>query len=111
MSDRVTDGAQLFTDEHASYQGMPGVQHQTVRHSVGEFVNEQAHTNGIESFWATLKRGYVGTYHQFSIKHLDRYIAEFEGRHNHRPSDTIDQMSEIVRGMDGKRLRYDDLVH
>ena len=52
-----------------------------------------------------------GTYHQFSVKHLDRYIAEVEGRHNHRPSDTIDQMSEIVRGMDGKRLRYDDLVH
>ena len=29
-----------------------------------------AHTNGIESHWAMLKRGYVGTYHQMSGDHL-----------------------------------------
>jgi hypothetical protein len=86
------------------------VQHQTVRHSAGEFVNELAHTNGIESFWATLKRGYIGTYHQFSVKHLDRYVAEFEGRHNTRRSDTIDQMTVMAQGMEGKRLRYQDLI-
>ena len=107
---RVSAGAQVYTDEHAGYRGMVGVQHQTVRHSAGEFVNELAHTNGIESFWATLKRGYIGTYHQFSVKHLDRYVAEFEGRHNTRRSDTIDQMTVMAQGMAGKRLRYQDLI-
>ena len=55
-----------------------------------------AHTQGIESFWAALKRGYHGTYHKMSEKHLDRYVSEFAGRHNHRPLDTIDQMSAMA---------------
>ena len=107
---RVSPGAQVYTDEHAGYRGMVGIQHQTVRHSAGEFVNELAHTNGIESFWANLKRGYIGTYHQFSVKHLDRYVTEFEGRHNTRRYDTIDQMTVMAQGMEGKRLRYQDLI-
>ena len=75
-----------------------------------KFVREQAHTNGIESHWALLKRGIVGTYHHISVKHLDRYAAEFEGRHNARPADTIDQIQEVIEGMEGKRLRYQDLT-
>ena len=62
-----------------------------------------AHTNGIESFWAMLKRGYHGTYHKMSRKHLDRYVAEFAGRHNLRPLDTKDQMRHIVSDLDGER--------
>ena len=84
--------------------------HQAVKHSVGEYVREQAHTNGVESFWSMLKRGYHGVYHHMSVDHLDRYIAEFEGRHNDRPADTRDQITGMIRGMEGKRLRYVDLV-
>ena len=101
--------AQVYTDEHAAYEGIDRP-HKTVRHSAGEYVREQAHTNGMESFWAMLKRGYDGTYHWMSTKHLDRYVTEFEGRHNDRPSDTVDQVRHMMRGMDGKRLRYQDLV-
>ena len=57
-----------------------------------------------------LKRGYHGTYHHMSEKHLDRYVTEFSGRHNDRERDTIDQMSHITQGMVGKRLRYEDLI-
>ena len=105
---RVAADAMVYTDEHAGYRNLP--HHDSVRHSVGEYVNGQAHTNGIESFWATLKRGYHGTYHQMSAKHLGRYVGEFAGRHNDRPLDTIDQLRAIVRGMVGKRLRYAELV-
>ena len=56
IAERVQDSTAIFTDEHGSYRGLPN--HQAVCHSVGEFVREQAHTNGVESFWATLKRGY-----------------------------------------------------
>ena len=73
-------------------------------------MNDQAHTNGFESFRGTLKRRYHGTYHHISPKHLDRYVAEFEGRHNSRPANTKDQIAGIIQGMDGKRLRYADLV-
>ena len=107
--DRVAGGAKVYTDEHRGYQGMPFT-HETVQHSAREYVNGQAHTNGIESFWAMLKRGYHGTYHHMSPKHLNRYAGEFAGRHNDRGRDTIDQMQAIARGMGSKRLRYRDLI-
>ena len=109
VSKRAAPGATVYTDDHLSYRGMP-YQHQAVKHSVGEYVDGQASTNGVESFWAMLKRGYHGTYHKMSEKHLGRYVTEFEGRHNDRPRDTIDQIRCLVRGMDGKRLRYQDLI-
>ena len=103
-------GTTVYTDDHGAYRGIPGVEHHTVKHSVGEWVDGQAHVNGLESFWAQLKRGYHGTFHHLSEKHLDRYVREFAARHNARPLDTIDQMSLLARGMVGKRLRYRDLV-
>ena len=105
---RKEDGAKVYTDEHGGYIGLDN--HEVVKHSAGEYVKEQAHTNGIESFWSMLKRGYVGTYHQMSVKHLDRYVSEFAGRHNTRPLDTLVQMECIARGLVGKQLRYSDLV-
>ena len=57
-----------------------------------------------------MKRGFDGTYHHVSVKHLGRYVGEFSGRHNDRPSDTIDQMEHMVRETTGKRLTYADLT-
>ena len=108
VRDRMADGALVYTDELRAYMGLPN--HQAVNHGVGEYVDGMAHTNGIESFWAMLKRGYHGTYHQMSAKHLDRYVTEFAGRHNDREWDTVDQMQLIAQGMVGKRLRYKDLA-
>ena len=111
VADNVKDGSTVFTDEHRGYSRLSDFYtHQTVRHSVGEYVNGMTHTNGIESFWATLKRGYKGTYHQMSKKHLSRYITEFAGRHNVRDFDTIIQMEMLAKGFAGKRLRYKDLI-
>ena len=109
VADHAAPGATVYTDEARAYQGMP-FDHETVCHSVGEYLRDQAHVNGMESFWSMLKRGYHGTYHHMSAKHLDRYVTEFSGRHNDRERDTIDQMSHIAQGMVGKRLRYVDLV-
>ena len=108
VNTRKEDGAKVYTDEHGGYIGLEN--HEVVKHSAGEYVKEQAHTNGIESFWSMLKRGYVGTYHKMSVKHLDRYVNEFSGRHNARPLDTIDQMMAIAQGLVGKGLRYQDLI-
>lgn len=102
-------GAVIYTDEARAYEGLPFA-HKAVTHSVGQFVNGMAHTNGIESFWSMLKRGYYGVYHKISPKHLGRYTAEFAGRHNARGLDTIDQMRLSVRGMEHKGLRYRELI-
>ena len=108
VEDHAADGAKVYTDEASAYNGLEN--HEAVRHSVGEYVRGMAHTAGVESFWSMLKRGYNGTYHHLSPEHLQRYVREFEGRHNIRNQDTLDQMAAIVRGLDGKRLRYDDLT-
>ncbi len=107
--DNTTEDTIIYTDEARAYSGLPR-RHAPVKHSVGEYVRQQAHTNGMESFWSMLKRGFTGTYHQMSPKHLHRYIDEFEGRHNARPLDTEDQMAGLVRGANGKLLRYEDLI-
>ena len=109
--DNALFGTTLYTDDHKAYSGLEYIyDHGTVKHSVGEYVNEQIHTNGMESFWSMLKRGITGTYHKMSKKHLGRYINEFTGRHNTRPMDTLEQMQDVFRGMEGKRLRYVDLI-
>ncbi|MYF71781.1 MAG: IS1595 family transposase [Proteobacteria bacterium] len=101
--------AKVYTDDASAYHGLPR-DREAVNHSVFEYVRGQAHTNGIESFWSMLKRGYYGTFHHMSAKHLGRYVSEFAGRHNVRPLDTIDQLRSMVRGMEGRVLRYRDLV-
>ena len=102
-------GATVYTDDAAAYKGMP-FDHASVRHSVGEYVDGMAHTNGIESFWSMLKRAHKGVYHKISPKHLQRYVDEFSGRHGIREIDTLNQMQSVVSGMVGKRLMYRDLV-
>ena len=102
--DRIAEEADVFTDESSSYKGMPN--HTSVNHGVGQFVKAQAHTNGLESFWSMMKRGYYGTYHRMSPAHLQRYVNEFAGRHNQRPYDTEMQLRLVVQGMERKRLRW-----
>ena len=109
--DNALFGTTLYTDEHKAYSGLGYVyDHETVKHSVSEYVNEQAHTNGMESFWAVLKRAYHGVYHHMSPKHLHRYVHQFCGKHNAREMSTLEQMEHVVAGMVGKRLLYRDLT-
>ena len=87
VADHAAPDATVYTDDHGAYKGLP-FEHQSVRHSAGEYVKEMAHTNGIESFWATLKRAHKGVYHKISPKHLNRYVRQFAGKHNIRDADT-----------------------
>ena len=107
--DHANPDATVYTDDASAYKGMP-FEHESVRHSTGEYVRGMAHTNGIESFWATLKRAHKGVYHKMSAKHLQRYVNEFSGRHNVREANTVDQMQSIVANMVGRRLMYRDLI-
>lgn len=106
----VRKGDRVYTDEARAYKKLHGYKHRSVKHSVGQYVDGMAHTNGMESFWSMLKRGYHGTYHKMSPQHLDRYCNEFAGRHNIRQLDTVEQMEEVVRQMNGRVLPYDRLV-
>ena len=112
IADNIKPGSEVMTDEHAGYNHLRDYAHASVRHSAREFVNGMAHTNGIESVWAVLKRGYNGVYHNWSAKHTQRYVNEFAFRLNdgNCKTDTIDRIAAIVRGSVGKRLKYADLT-
>ena len=104
----TAENALVITDEAAAYQGLPN--HEAVKHGAGEYVREDIHTNGMESHWSMLKRGINGTFHHISKEHAGRYATEFAYRHNVRESDTPDQIANLVKATEGKRLKYEDLI-
>ena len=114
IADNVEHGAVVYTDNHRGYSGVGRefYEHKTVNHSAREYVNGMAHTNGIESVWAVLKRGYNGVYHNWSMKHMKRYVNEFAFRLNDGNCrvDTMDRMAAVIRGSIGKRLTYKELT-
>lgn len=79
----IKSGSVVYTDEHSGYRNLnERYHHDVVRHGRGEYVRGEAHTNGIESIWASLKRGHYGVYHHWSEKHMHRYVNEVEFRFN-----------------------------
>lgn len=113
INSTVAQGATLCTDEHGGYNGLNAkFEHKRVIHSAKQYVDGMAHTNGIESVWAVLKRGFYGTFHSFSEKHTQLYIDEFTFRLNEGNCkiDTVDRLDSLVKGAMGKRVSYKMLV-
>ena len=106
----VASGSTIYTDEHSGYVGMGEYKHKSVRHSAKQFVDGMASTNGIESFWALLKRGHYGIFHYMSEKHLDRYVGEFANRHNTSKLPTIEFMSDTAKRAVGRHISYKELI-
>jgi transposase-like protein len=108
----IAKGATMVTDEAPGYKGLVkhGYTHESVNHSVGEYVNlGKFHTNGIENFWSLFKRGVIGIYHHVSVKHLDRYCDEFAYRQNNRGIADPERLFIALANSQG-RLKYSDLI-
>ena len=112
ISHNVEPGSTVYTDGYGGYSELPifGYSHESVNHSVGEYVRGMATTNGIESFWALLKRGYVGTFHIMSWRHLHRYVNEFAARHNAGPGNGFRTIGHVLDQAVGRRLTYQELI-
>ena len=110
----VQRGSVVFTDDSGLYRNLwrAGYFHKALNHSSGEYVQGVAHTNGIESVWAALKRGHYGTYHKMSPNHLHRYVNEFTFRLNDGDvqRDTLDRMASLSLALCGKRITYKELT-
>lgn len=112
LLDNVSRSSTLVTDESPlyAYTGKVFGDHQTVKHSKGNYVNKQGfHTNNVENFFGTFKRGMKGTYHKCEAQHLQRYVTEFEFRYNHRSGLGIgdgERAALVMKGIEGKRLTY-----
>jgi transposase-like protein len=109
----VAKDSVIMTDELPAYRGLDReyAGHETVQHSAGQYVRAgkdglRIHTNTGESFFALLKRGHYGIFHQLSKKHLHRYCNEFTFRWGHRNVTDGERMVAAIRGAEGKRLMY-----
>lgn len=80
-----------------------------MNHSAGEYAREGVHTNSAEGYFSVFKRGMKGIYQHCAEKHLHRYLAEFDFRHNHRirlgVNDAMRAEAALL-GVVGKRLTY-----
>jgi transposase-like protein len=110
IRDNVSPATTLYSDDHKGYLGLTDYDHHSVNHSAGEYVRGDVHTNGIESFWSLLKRAHYGIFHQISVKHLHRYLAEFEARWNMTDLDGLQRVDAMLESTPGLRLTYKGLI-
>lgn len=106
----VAPGTMVYLDETASCRGMREHRRESLAHSAIDYVWGQIRANGVESFWALLKRGYRGSYHKMSVKRLSRYVDEFRRRWNNRDMYAIEFVRNTVEGNIGRRLTHSTLV-
>lgn len=104
----ISEETPVYTDDSKIYTRLDN--HESVNHSHGEYVRGDVHTNGVESFWSMLKRAYMGVYHWWSPKHAHRYVDECAGHYNTKSLSTLNRLSSLFNGMQGKRLTYKELT-
>ncbi len=111
VRENVDPASRLHTDESRLYFGMDAefAAHETVKHSAGEYVRGDVHSNSAEGFFGVFKKGMRGVYQHCDEKHLHRYLSEFEFRFNSRTAlgvNDAERTALAVKGAEGKRLTY-----
>ncbi|MCH9035986.1 MAG: IS1595 family transposase [Chloroflexi bacterium] len=101
----------IYTDDWGPYRGIADhdTRHETVNHSIGEYVRGKVHTNTIENVWSLLQRSIIGSYHKVSIKHLDAYLDELEWRFNNRDNPWLFR-DTLLKLLKAEHLEYEELV-
>lgn len=110
VRDHVENGSQIYTDAHSSYIGLNSDYIHNVINHAERYVDGLIHTNGIENFWALLKRSIRGTYVSVEPFHLFRYLDEQTFRFNTRKGTDADRFVKAAAALTGKRLTYDELI-
>ena len=106
----VAEGSAVYTDALDSYSGLDAMYaHKTVDHAE-RYVDGRVHTNGLENFWALLKRGLVGTYAGVEPFHLFRYLDERAFAFNERDRGDLGRFRALLVAATGRRLRYAELI-
>jgi hypothetical protein len=105
------DTSKVYTDDNPGYLGIADADtpHKSVNHSAEEWVRGDVHTNEIEGVWSLFKRSIVGSYHQVSAKHLDRYLEEFEWRLNQRENPFLFR-DTLTRLVTTEKMEYKQLI-
>jgi len=102
----------MVSDESTVYNSLKKNEnflHARVNHSIGEYVRDGFHTNGIENVWSNFKRS-IAIYHQVSHKHLDAYCVETAFRYNSRGIKDVERWN-LALTQSEKRLPYKVLIN
>lgn len=93
----VRSGADIYTDGWRSYDALAvyGYNHKKVNHEKDQFVKDEVHVNGIESFWSFTKRR-LAKFNGVPKKLFPIYLLESEWRFNHR-TDILKSMKILIR--------------
>lgn len=111
VTDWVTLGATVYTDQFSGYRRLgEKFQHNYVTHTNDEFVRGEIHVNGMENFWALLKRALKGTQTHVNPEHLHRYVQERVFAYNNYAMDDIGRMKTAMRKVNGRRITYAELI-
>jgi transposase-like protein len=88
------NGNTIISDEFRGYSPLSknNFIHLRIDHTKAFSDHNGVHTNNIESFWATLKRGVYGIYHHVSLQYIQRYVDEFCFRYNNRDNDMFNMV-------------------
>ena len=111
LNEQISAKARLITDEMGAYKviGKDFASHEFVTHSAKEYTRGDVTTNTVESSFAILKRGLVGTFHHVGEQHLQRYVTEFDFRWNTRTKlgfNDVQRAEVALKNIGGKRLTY-----
>jgi len=108
IRENVCRTSRVMTDEYASYKGLDDefAAHETIPHRAKEYARGDVTTNTVEAFFALLKRGVIGVYHNVSREHLHRYVTGAEFLWNTRKLDDGARISKLIEQCEGKRLMY-----
>ena len=110
IKNQVVEGSEIFTDAQPSYTGLEQEYiHKVIDHAEC-YAKGHVHKNGLENFWALLKRGIRGTYVSVEPSHLFRYLDEQAFRFNERKDNDAGRFVKVVAGIVGKGLRYSKLI-
>jgi transposase-like protein len=101
----------IYTDDWVGYHGIgdEDTRHETVNHSLDEYVRGDVHTNSVEGVWSLLERSIIGSYHHVSVKHLPAYVEELEWRFSQRDNPFLfrDTMKKLLKA---EALPYQELT-
>lgn len=111
IKDVTEPNAIIHTDDWPGYKDLPlrGRAHKSVNHSIGEYVRADVHTNTVESVWSLFKRSLVGSYHQLSVKHLQRYLDEVAFKHDNRSNEFLFR-DTVLKLLGAKAMPFKTLV-
>jgi transposase-like protein len=107
----IQPGSMVVTDEARFYHSLRrDYFHVSVNHSEGQYTSGCFTTNGLENFWSIFKRSIIGTFHNISPQHIQKYADELSFRYNNKGVKNSVLFEKAIRSASKVRVTYKTLT-